>query len=158
MTNFKVPLITLGLLKQKGMALVVAMLILPLLLVLGVLLMNGAFLGLKMTDSRVMKNESNIILNSAASEIMNQPSNAQAFAEALSTTSFTSRQYPDAIISVQLQNEISCRRRIQASGNNVKCKYLQVDLKHAYGREKNDGSKWAKNTLGVGVEQPIIAE
>lgn len=149
---------SLGIHRQKGMALVIAMIILPLLLVLGVLMMNNAFLGLKIIDSRVEKNTSDIILNGMASEVMNQPGNAKAFAEALSSTTFTSTQYPEASSSVELHSEINCRRRIQASGNNFKCKYLQVNFEHAYGREKVDGNKWASNTLSVGVEQPIISE
>lgn len=158
MINQRVCLSNVGLHKQKGMALVIAMLILPLLLVLGLLMMNNAFLGMKVIDSRVEKNTSNIILNGMASEVMNQPGNAQAFAEALESTTFNSIQYPEATSSVQLQSEINCRRRVQASGNNFKCKYLQVDFEHAYGREKIDGNKWAANTLSVGIEQPIISE
>ncbi|MDA7745768.1 hypothetical protein N8878_00355 [Psychromonas sp.] len=148
----------LGKSRQKGMALVIALIILPLLLVLGVLLMNNAFLGLKVIDSRAMQGESNIILNGTASDIMNTPGSAKAFAEATENTTFDSLQYPEANSSVQLLGEINCRRRMDASGSVFKCKYLQVDFKHAYGREKNDGSKWAQNVLSVGVEQPIIVE
>lgn len=157
MTNLKTTNYKVALSKQRGMALVIAMIILPLLLVLGTMLMSNAFLGLKVTDSRVMKNESNMILNGAADDILNQTGVASTLAEAVDSTTFTSTQFPTATTSVELQEEVSCRRRVQASGTNFSCKYLQINFNHAYGRAKDDGTTWAQNSLGVGVEQPIIA-
>lgn len=137
------------------MALFIAMLILPLLLVLGVLVMSNAFFGLKMIDARVMQGESNILLNSAATEIMNRASIATSFATASTNTVFT---YGDVTGEVTLNGEVNCKRRMKASGNNFKCKYLQVNFEHAFGRVKEGGAKWASNVMGVGIEQPIIAD
>ena len=141
--------------KQRGIALFIAMLILPLLLVLGVLVMSNTFLGLKMIDARVLQGESNILLNSAASEIMNRSSSAQSFASATQNTVFT---YGDVSSDVELIGEINCKRRMKASGNNFKCKYLQVNFIHSFGRVKEGGGKWAENAMSVGIEQPIIAD
>ncbi|WP_354623356.1 hypothetical protein [Psychromonas sp. MME2] len=140
------------------MSLFIAMLLLPLLLVLGMLVMNSSFLGLKIIDTRVMQGESNLILNSAAQHILDQKDNAQHFAAAVSSSTFTSSLFTDVDGSVTLNGELTCRRRMQASGSNFKCKYIQLDLKHAYGRETAGGAKWALNSMGVGVEQPIIVE
>ncbi len=140
--------------KQKGIALFIAMLILPLLLVLGVLVMSNTFLGLKMIDARVMQGESNILLNSAAAEIMHRSGSAQSFASATSNTVFS---YGDVTSAVELNGEINCKRRVKASGNNFKCKYLQVNFEHSFGRTQAGGAKWALNAMGVGIEQPIIS-
>jgi len=140
---------------QKGIALFIAMLILPLLLVLGILVMSNSFLGLKMIDARVMQAESNIVLNNAASEIMNRPSSSTSFASATTNTVFT---YEDVTGEVELNGEVSCKRRVKASGNNFKCKYLQVNFEHPFGRVKEGGGKWATNAMGIGIEQPIIAD
>lgn len=138
---------------------VIAMLILPLLLVLGMLVMSSSFLGLKIIDTRVMQSESNIILSGAAQEILTQKDSAQRFAAALSSSTFTSTLFDDDVDgSVTLNGELNCRRRMQASGSNFKCKYVQLDLKHAYGREMASGVKMAVNSMGVGIEQPIIVE
>ncbi|WP_028864175.1 hypothetical protein [Psychromonas aquimarina] len=141
--------------KQKGIALFIAMLILPLLLVLGVLVMSNTFLSLKMTDARVMQGESNILLNNAVMDILHRSSSAQSFAQATKETTFSS---DEVNATVDLNGEINCKRRMKASGSNFKCKYLEVSFIHRYGRERADGSKWAANELGVGVEQPIIVE
>jgi hypothetical protein len=142
--------------KQKGIALFIAMLILPLLLVLGVLVMSNTFLGLKMIDARVQQGESNILLNSASSEIMHRSGSAQSFANATDSTIFSYGEVTTS--SVDLNGEINCKRRMKASGNNFKCKYLQVNFEHLFGREKESGAKWAVNALSVGIEQPIIAD
>lgn len=144
--------------KQTGMALFMVMLILPLLLVLGVLLMSNSFLGLKIIDSRVMQGESNIILDGAAQELLLRNDSAQAFAAALSSSTFSSALFTDVSSTVTLNGELNCRRRMQASGSNFKCKYLQVNLNHSYGREMAGGAKWAVNSMGLGIEQPIIIE
>lgn len=140
------------------MALFIAMLLLPLLLVLGVLVMNNSFLGLKIVDSRVMQSESNISLNGGAQDILQKSGNAQLFAAATSSAVFTSERFDDVSGGVSLNGELNCRRRMKASGSNFKCKYLQVNLQHAYGREKIDGTRRALNFMGLGVEQPIIVE
>jgi type IV pilus assembly protein PilX len=144
--------------KQNGIALFIAMLILPLLLVLGVLVMNNSFLGLKIASSRAMQGESNITLDGAAYDILHQSDSAQIFASALSSSTFSSALFNDVNSTVTLNGELNCKRRLQASGSNFKCKYLQVNLTHSYGREKADGVKWAINAMGLGVEQPIIVE
>ena len=141
--------------KQKGIALFIAMLILPLLLVLGVLVMSNTFLGLKMIDARVVQGESNILLNSAATEIMHRSGSAQSFASATNNSTFS---YGDVTSTVDDLGDINCKRRVKASGNNFTCKYLQVNFKHSFGREKEGGAKWAENTMGVGIEQPVIAD
>ncbi|MCG6201140.1 hypothetical protein [Psychromonas antarctica] len=143
--------------KQNGMALFIAMLVLPLLLVLGVLVMNHSFLGLKIIDTRVMQGESNLKLTGAAQDILHQTGSATKFAEALPSASFTSSLFGEVNASVDLQGELNCRRRMQASGSNFKCKYLQLNLNHAYGREQT-GVRWAINSMGLGVEQPIIVD
>ncbi|WP_019615582.1 hypothetical protein [Psychromonas ossibalaenae] len=143
--------------KQKGIALFIAMLILPLLLVLGVLVMSNTFLSLKITDARVMQGESNILLNNAVMDILHRSSSAQSFAQATDKTTFSSDEVT-AKVDLDEDDEIHCKRRIQASGSNFKCKYLEVSFIHLYGRERADGSKWATNELGVGVEQPIIVD
>lgn len=144
--------------KQNGMALFIAMLILPLLLVLGVLVMNSSFLGLKVIDTRAMQAESNIILDGAAHDILHQSDSGQAFAAALSSSTFSSALFTDVNSTVQLNGELNCKRRMQASGSHFKCKYLQVNLNHSYGREIAAGVKRAVNSLGLGVEQPILVE
>jgi len=145
--------------KQKGMALVIAMMILPLLLVLGGLLMNSAFLDLKVIDSRVMQNESNMILNGTASAMISDSGSPTLFANAVEGNIVsTSDEFSGASSTVQLLGEMKCHRKMQASGSNFKCKYLQIDFKHAYGRAKSADSKWAENALSIGVEQPIFAE
>ena len=141
--------------KQKGLALFIAMLFLPILLVLGVLAMSNSFLGLKMIDARVVKGESNILLGSAANEILNRSDSATAFASATNNSTFS---YGDVTGDVDLKEEVDCKRRIDASGNNFKCKYLQVNFEHSFGRDNGSGEKWATNELSVGVEQPIIAD
>jgi type IV pilus assembly protein PilX len=141
--------------KQKGIALFIAILILPLLLVLGVLVMSNSFLGLKMVDARVLQGESNIFLNSAANEILQRSSSAQSFASATTSSVFT---YGDVSSEVELNGEINCKRRMKASGDNFKCKYIQVNFVHSFGREKESGAKWAENAMSVGIEQPIISD
>ncbi len=141
--------------KQRGIALFIAMLILPLLLVLGVLVMSNSFLGLKMIDARVLQGESNIRLNSAAAEIMNRSSSAQSFASATNSSEFS---YEGVTGGVETLGEINCKRRVKASGNNFKCKYLQVNFIHQFGRTKEGGAKWAENAMSVGIEQPIISD
>lgn len=144
--------------KQKGIALFIAMLVMPLLLVLGVLVMNSSFLGLKIIDSRAMQGESNITLDGAAYDILHQSDSAQAFASALSSSTFSSELFSDVSSTVELKGELNCKRRMQASGSNFKCKYLQVNLSHSYGKEKTAGIKQAVNSMGLGIEQPIIVE
>ena len=144
--------------RQNGMALFIAMLILPLLLVLGVLVMNNAFLGLKIIDTRFMQGESNIILDSAAHDILHQSDSGQAFAAALSSSTFSSALFTDVNSTVELKGELNCKRRMQSSGSHFKCKYLQVNLNHSYGREKAAGVKRAVNSMGLGIEQPILVE
>lgn len=143
--------------KQKGIALFIAVIMLPLILVLGVLAMSNSFLGLKMIDARVLKGESNISLESAATEVLSRSDSATEFANATSLTTFT---YGEVKGSVQLDNEeaIDCKRRINASDSSFNCKYLQIDFVHSFGRDKGDGVKWATNTMSVGVEQPMSAE
>lgn len=144
--------------RQNGMALFIAMLILPLLLVLGVLLMSSSFLGLKIIDSRAMQGESNIILDGAAQDILHQSNSAQVFAAALSSSTVSSALFTDVNSTVELKGELNCKRRMQASGSNFKCRYLQVNLNHAYGRAMAGGTKRAVNSMGLGVEQPILIE
>ena len=144
--------------KQNGIALFIVMLILPLLLVLGMLLMSNSFLGLKIIDTRTMQGESNIALDGAAHEILQQSNSAQAFAAALSSSTFSSALFSDVKSTVELNGEVNCKRRMQASGSNFKCKYLQLNLNHSYGREMAGGAKWAVNSMGLGVEQPIIVD
>lgn len=140
--------------KQSGMALFIAMLILPLLLVLGVLVMSNSFLGLKIIDTRVMQSESNIKLDSAAQQILAETS-PTAFAAAEDDDVFASG---DVSGKVSLQGELNCRRIIKTSGSNFKCKYLQLNLDHSYGRAVTGGGKSALNSMGLGIEQPILAE
>jgi len=150
--------------QQKGMALLIAMLILPLILVLGILMVNNSFFGLKIVDSRVMKNESNMTLNGAADELISQTSTGD-FATP-EGKSFDVSEFDGVSIEVETlnvntstnTNETDCGRTVQASGNNIKCRYLQLDLTHAFGREKVDGGKWAENKLSVGIEQPVFSE
>ncbi len=142
--------------KQRGIALFVAMLILPLLLVLGVLVMNSSFLGLKMVDARVMQGESNIILNSAAADIMQQSDAAAAFAQATDNSTFSSNIDGEVTSTVKINGELNCRRRMQASGHNFMCKYLELQLNHKFGRDVGAGKTSAQNVMGLGVEQPII--
>jgi len=150
--------------KQKGMMLFIVMLILPLLLVLGSLLMGNTFLGLKVVDSRVMKVESNMILEGAARDILNATDSPQVFAAVLdSATTLKSDLFKDVTTMVDLNGESNCKRRMNASGtNNFKCKYLQVNLNHRYGRETGektdagDNITWAVNSMGQGIEQPLI--
>ena len=149
MTNLK---------KQNGMALFIAMLILPLLFVLGMLVVSSSFFGLKIIDTRVMQGESNLTLNGAAYDILHQSDSAQIFAAALSDSTFSSALFDDVKGTVELKGELNCKRRMQASGSNFKCKYLQINLNHSYGRMKENGSRWAVNAMGLGIEQPIIVE
>ena len=144
--------------RQTGMALFIAILLLPLILSLGVLVMNNSFLGLKIIDTRSMQGGSNIVLDGAAYDILHQENSAQTFAAALSSSTFSSALFTDVNASVTLEGELNCKRRMQASGSNFKCKYLQINLQHAYGREMADGDKWAINAMGLGIEQPIISE
>ena len=144
--------------RQKGMALFIAMLILPLLLVLGVLVMDNAFLNLKVIDSRALRGESNITLDGAAYDILHQPDSAQTFAAAVSSSTLSSAVFTDVSGTIELQGELTCKRRMQASGSNFKCRYLQVNLNHAYGRAMAGGTKRAVNSMGLGVEQPILIE
>lgn len=143
--------------KQKGITLFIAMLILPLLLVLGVLVMSNTFLGLKMIDARVVIGESNILLNSAATEIMHRAGSAQSFASATVNTKFSYGDVETKSITIDDNDEINCKRRVKASGNNFKCKYIQVNFVHSFGRGET-GAKWAKNEMSVGIEQPVIAD
>lgn len=140
--------------KQQGMALFIAVLILPLLLVLGVVAMSNSFLGLKMIDARVLKGESNILLNSASQEILNRTDSPADFASATNASTFS---YGEVGSTVDVIGEIDCKRRINASDTNFKCKYLQVNFEHSFGREKANGMKWALNTMSVGVEQPMLS-
>lgn len=143
--------------RQNGMALFIAILILPLLLVLGVLVMSNSFLGLKIIDTRVMQSTSNISLHGAAQDILSLSGSAQGFAAATDNSTFSSQRFSEVTGTVTLNSEINCKRRMQASGSNFKCKYLQLNLAHSYGREVA-GAKWAVNAMGLGVEQPIIVE
>ena len=140
--------------KQKGIALFIAMLILPLLLVLGVLVMSNTFLGLKMIDARVLQGESNILLNSAATEIMNRSSSAQSFASAEKGAEFS---YESVDGSVEDSTVLTCKRSDRPSDDKFKCKYLQVNFVHQFGRTQAGGAKWATNAMNVGIEQPIIS-
>ncbi len=117
--------------------------------------MSNTFLGLKMIDARVLRGESNILLNSAATEIMNRSSSAQSFASATDGAVFS---YEGVNGSVETLGEVNCKRRMKASGNNFKCKYLQVNFVHQFGRTKEGGAKWAENAMSVGIEQPIISD
>lgn len=143
--------------KQKGAALVIALLILPLLLVLGVVAMNSSFFGLKMVDARVLKNESNILLKSASNEILTRSTSELAFSSESSGSSTFSYGDVDATITPK-NDDVPCKRSTQASSIDYECKYLQVDFTHSFGRVKKDGKKWAENAMSVGIEQPYIAE
>jgi len=140
--------------KQRGLALFIAMLILPILLTLGVLAMSNSFLGLKMVDARVLRGESDLLLNSAADEILSRTTSAATFANATNATTFT---YGEVTAEVELGSELECKRSMNASGNAFKCQYLQLNFTHQFGRQKQDGVKWASNVMSVGVEQPVIA-
>jgi type IV pilus assembly protein PilX len=108
-----------------------------------------------MINARVLLDGSNIILNSAANEILNRSGSAELFANATSNTTFS---YGDVNANVELNGEVNCKRRVKASGIDFKCKYLQVNFEHYFGREKESGSKWAKNVMSVGIEQPILSD
>ena len=105
-----------------------------------------------------MQGKSNIILNGAAHDILHQTDSATAFAGALSSDTFSSALFTDVGSTVTLQGELNCKRRIKTSSTKFKCKYLQLNLNHSYGREMAGGAKWALNSMGLGVEQPIIVE
>ena len=129
------------------------------------MLMSNSFLGLKAVDSRVMQVESRMDLVGAARDILNDPGSPQVFADAVDSESFTTSDlFTDVTTTVEVKGnddgELTCKRRMQASGtnNNFKCKYMQVNLNHAYGRETANGGKRAVNTLGIGIEQPILAD
>ncbi len=148
-----------GMRQQQGAALFIAMLILPLLLVLGILVMNNSFLGLKMVDARVLQGESNILLNSAASDIMHSTNIAASFAAATDDQVFTSNKAGGIVTGkIEINGELNCRRRMQASGSNFKCRYLELELVHDFGRNTSAGTKAAKNVMGLGIEQPIIVD
>lgn len=144
--------------KQKGMALIIAMMILPLLLALGVLLMNNSFLGLKVIDTRVMQNESNMVLLGSANELIEDVDSPTTFANVEEGDELTSEKFDNSTATVQLLGESACKRSLNASGSSIQCKYIQVDFQHSYGRSIDADNKWAENTLSVGVEQPIFAE
>ena len=141
--------------KQKGMSLLIAMLILPLILVLGVTVMNKTLLGLKVVGARVVQDESNIMLINASDNLLKRATSAQDFASASDSSTFS---HGDVDATVSVEGEVNCKRRLDASGNNFKCKYLQVDFEHRFGRVKSNGKKQALNGLGVGIEQPIIVD
>lgn len=144
--------------KQKGIALFIAMLVLPLILVLGILVMSNAFMGLKIIDTRVMQEKSNLSIEGAALDILHQSDSAQLFASALASSTFSSTLFSDVSSTVEVYGELNCKRRMRASSSHFKCRYLQLNLNHSYGREKSGGGKWAVNTMGLGIEQPIIIE
>jgi len=164
--------------KQKGMALIMAMLILPLLFALGVLVMNNSFLGLKVVDTRVMQNESNMILNGSANELMGDSGSQTLFAsfeetdevdaedeanEDLPIFEFEKLEFDaddnnEVNLSMESLGEMACKRTMKASGSNIQCKYLQLNFEHDYGRARDATTKWAKNRLSLGVEQPIFTE
>jgi len=145
--------------RQSGAVLVVAMLILPLLLVLGVLAMNSSFFGLKMVDARAVRGESNILLHSASNEILDRPNSELGFASATTTTSNTfSYEDVEATVVVNSDVGVPCKRSANASSIDFECKYLQVDFVHTFGRMKTNGKKWAENAMSVGIEQPYIAD
>jgi len=146
--------------KEKGMALFIAMLILPLLLVLGGLAMNSSLLGLKMVDARVLLGESNILLTNSSIEILNRSNDTLSFANATTNTTDTPDfTYGDVEAYIEVDDEGStCKRSYDASAIDFECKYLQVNFIHAFGREKENGTKWAENGMSVGIEQQVLAD
>ena len=170
--------------KQKGMALIMAMLILPLLFALGVLVMNNSFLGLKVIDTRVMQNESNMILNASANEVMGDSGSQTLFGNfedrsgenvedevdaedeanedqpifEFEKLEFDEDDNNEVNLSMESLGEMACKRTMEASGSNIQCKYLQLNFEHDYGRARDATTKWAKNRLSLGVEQPVFAE
>ncbi len=142
--------------KQSGAALFVAMIILPVLVVLGLMLLGGSFLDLKMTDARASLDGSNITLNAASVDLLSAGS-ATPFASAANGTVLSSDSFEDVVSVVDsVSAELDCRRDYNPNGNG-KCLYLDVKLSHSFGRKKSNGKKWGTNRMGLGVEQPLLA-
>lgn len=140
--------------KQRGIALFVAIIILPMLVVLGVMLLSSASMDLKMSDARGTLDSSNMYLTAASTEILT----TIQFASVNVGTNFQPVQFSDVSGSVTtISGELPCKRSKKANGNNsFKCQIVDTKLSHNFGREKADGDQWGINRLGLGIEQPLL--
>lgn len=138
--------------KQRGIALFVVIIILPMLVVLGVMLLSSSSMDLKMSDARGTLDGSNISLTAASIEILT----TTKFASASVGTAFSSARFTVNGTVQAISGEIDCKRRKDTNGNTFKCIMVDTQLSHDFGREKNNGLRWGINRLGVGFEQPLL--
>ncbi|WP_028864171.1 hypothetical protein [Psychromonas aquimarina] len=152
--------------KQKGAVLFFVLITLPMLVVLGLMLVENSSVDLKMVDARVVRNESNIKLTAAAADMFASIKSPASFALATTGAEFSSARFSDAVGTVTVKDDTApvkyetgktCKRSKNASGNDFQCLYLEVKFVHKFGRERADETHWGSNAMGVGVEQPYIA-
>lgn len=149
--------------KQRGVALFVVLIILPMLVVLGLMLLGSSFMDLKMSDARGMLDNSNMRLTSASIEIV---SDLGGFASESSATKFAKVIVDDDISPTYIQGVngtvlatsalLPCERVRKVNLSKYKCRYVDIQLEHNFGREKTDGTQWGVNRLGLGVQQPVL--
>ncbi len=144
--------------KQQGMALLIAMMILPMLILMGFVSISGSFIDLKMIDARISHHESRINLDSTATHIIATPNIASSLAQATDGTVFSSAVFTGSAATAKVLGESTCKRRKNASGDNFQCKYINLELSERYGRTNSSGQKWGKNKLSVGVEQRFFGD
>ena len=144
--------------RQQGVALFVAMMILPMILLMGIVSVTGSFMDLKMIDARISHHESRINLNSTASHIINTPNVSTSFAVATTGSVFRSDKFAHSDATAELLGESTCKRRKNAFGDNFKCKYIDLTLSERYGRTNQGGHQWGENMLSVGIELPFFSE
>lgn len=149
--------------KQRGVALFVALIILPMLVVLGLMLLGSSFMDLKMSDARGTLDNSNMRLTSASIEILNNSgsfaseSSATIFAKVVVDDTLESASFPE-ISGVVLATSalLPCARTRDVDLSKYKCRYVDMQLEHGFGREKTDGTQWGVNRLGLGVQQAVL--
>ena len=150
--------------KQQGAVLLAALILLPILSTLGIFLLSSASSDLRMTGARHDHNDSRIILNSVAKEFMTDITHLNKFKGATDSTRFNSTLFVDSdgnanvSANTTLFANVDCKRRRPANTNDLKCKYMELNLSHQFGRAKNSTEKWGRNNLGLGVEQPLLSQ
>ncbi|WP_019615576.1 hypothetical protein [Psychromonas ossibalaenae] len=143
--------------KQQGAVLFFVLITLPMLVVLGLMLVENSSVDLKMVDARVVRNDSNIRLTSAASALLTSIKTPSLFANAENGEGISEPVPLDVSNVVTVKSEVNCMRRKDANGDDFQCRYLEVKFTHQFGREKKDSSRWGSNSMAIGVEQPHIA-
>ncbi|MFM5275429.1 PilX N-terminal domain-containing pilus assembly protein [Aeromonas caviae] len=149
---------------QRGVALIVALIILVPLTLIAVVVMQSSGQDLKMAGSAASFQQAEHRIEGAIEAAMqiNGLSKQISLLAPSGATSVAVSNINNRVI-VAGRTETVCKRKVEASSNNVipKCKYVELQATEEYGKYKNDKDhqNWVSRlNWYAGVEQPLLTE